>query len=90
MNKDLRFALTPAYVFAAAAYLEQKQIESRKGISFRRGKEDRSADGTKSYSLEDPFSVLDNVKNTPRYWQKTRSELLARMANLGPFTIFSH
>ena len=40
------------------------------------------------YSLEDPYSVLDNVKNTPRYWQKTRFELNAKLENLGPFSFF--
>ena len=45
-------------------------------------------DGTTTYTLDDAWSVLDNVKNTPRYWQKTRLELLARISNLGPFTLF--
>ena len=88
MNKDPRFATNPAYVFAAVAYLEKKQIEGRKGISFKRGKATKLLDGTSSYSLEDPYSVLDNVKNTPRYWQKTRYELLARLENLGAFQYF--
>ena len=87
LNKDDRFATSPAYVFAAVAYVEKKQIEGRKGISFQRGKASTS-DGITTYSLENPFSVLDNVKNTPRYWQKTRYELLARMENLGPFQYF--
>ena len=70
MNKDLRFACNPAFVFAAVAFLEKKQIESRKGISFRRGKASKSGDGTTTYTLDDAWSVLDNIKNTPRYWQK--------------------
>ena len=87
LNKDDRFATNPAYVFAAVAYVEKKQIEGRKGISFQRGRASTS-NGTTTYSLEDPFSVLDNIKNTPRYWQKTRYELLARLENLGPFQYF--
>ena len=88
MNKDSRFACNPAYIFAAVAYIEKKQIEGRKGISYKRGKSSTLPDGTKSYSLDDPWSVLDNVKNTPRYWQKTRYELMARLENLGAFTYF--
>ena len=38
LNKDNRFANNSAYVFAAVAYIEKKQIEGRKGISFQRGK----------------------------------------------------
>ena len=88
MNKDSRFACNPAYVFAAVAYIEKKQIEGRRGISYKRGRSSTLLDGTKSYSLDDPYSVLDNVKNTPRYWQKTRYELMARLENLGAFTYF--
>ena len=77
MNKDSRFACNPAYIFAAVAYIEKKQIEGRRGISYKRGKSSTLLNGTKSYSLDDPYSVLDNVKNTPRYWQKTRYELMA-------------
>ena len=90
MNKDSRFANCPAFIFAANAYIELKQIESRRGISFKRGKKTISAEGGVSYSLDDPYSVLDNIKNTPRYWQKTRYELMARLENLGPFTMFLH
>ena len=41
------------------------------------------------YSLDDPYSVLDNSPGTPRYWQKKKYELIARLENLGPFTFFS-
>ena len=68
--------------------IEKKQIGGRRGISFQRGKASKLKDGTTSYSLEDPYSVLDNIKNTPRYWQKTRYELMARLENLGAFTYF--
>ena len=74
-------------MFAAVAYIEKKQIEGRKGISFQRGIATTS-NGTTTYSLENPYSVLDNVKNTPRYWQKTRYELMARLENLGAFQFF--
>ena len=88
LNKDTRFADNPAYVFAAIAYIEKKQMERNKGISFIRGKSVKDVNGTQTYTLDDPYSVLDNIKNTPRYWQKTRYELIARLENLGPFTFF--
>ena len=53
-----------------------------------RGKFVKEKDGTQRYTLNDPYSVLDNIKNTPRYWQKNRYELIARLENLGPFTYF--
>ena len=53
-----------------------------------RGKSVKEKDGTQRYTLNDPYSVLDDIKNTPRYWQKNRYELIARLENLGPFTYF--
>ena len=88
MNRDMRFACSPAFCFAATGYIELKQIEGRKGIAFRRGKRSKSLDGTNTYFLDDPVSVLDNVRNTPRYWQKMRYELNAKLENLGPFQYF--
>ena len=83
LNKDSRFAEDPAFVFAAVTYLERKQISRNTGISFIRGKSSAQADGTRTYSLDDPC-----IKNTPRYWQKARYELIAKLENLGPFHFF--
>ena len=88
MNKDRRFAMNAAYVFSAAAYIERKQIHRNTGISYIRGKQKDNKNGSKTYTLEDPYSVLDDIKNTPRYWQKTKYELIARLENLGAFNFF--
>ena len=32
--------------------------------------------------------MLENIKQTPRYWKKARQELYAKLENLGPFTFF--
>ena len=63
-------------------------MERNKGISFIRGRAVRDCDGKHTYTLEDPYSVLDNIKNTPRYWLKARNELIAKLENLGPFSVF--
>ena len=39
-------------------------------------------------NLEDGFAVLENVPNTPKYWQKAKYEMLARLDNIGPFQFF--
>ena len=54
------------------------------GISFKRGRP--NANG--QYTLDDPFSVLDNIPGTPKYWQKRKWEMIARLENLGAFQIF--
>ena len=40
------------------------------------------------YSSEDAFSVLDKIKNTPRYWKQVRNELIGKLVSVGPFTFF--
>ena len=88
LNHDKRFANTAAYVFAAFAFIEKKQLDRNINISFMRGKKKLSNTGNSVYSLDDPYSVLDNSPGTPRYWQKKKYELIARLENLGPFTFF--
>ena len=44
--------------------------------------------GNKSLKIEDPYSVLEDIKQTPRYWRKAKYEMLARLDNLGPFHFF--
>ena len=70
-NKDTRFEQCTPYVFAAAGLIEEKQMERNIGVSFSKGKVNVSDEGVKSYKLDDAFSVLDNVKGTPRYHKKT-------------------
>ena len=72
------------YVFAAHAYLELRRLESNISISFMRGKKNSRG----QYSLEDAYSVLDNAPGTPRYWQKKRYELIAKLENIGAFPLF--
>ena len=88
MNKDFRFANNAAFIFAAVAYKEKKQIQRNMGICFKRGTAKADSNGDVIYSLRDPYMVLENIKNTPRYWQKARYELIARLENLGPFAFF--
>ena len=87
-NKDQRFSTDPAYVFAAAAYLEKNQLQRNINVSFQRGKQSVSPSGQKTYSLDDGFSVFDKIKNTPAYWKTAKYEMLAKLENLGPFQFF--
>ena len=53
LNKDLRFSKSPGYIFAAAAYIEQKQLMSKANISFMRGQKSMSNEGMLQYKLKD-------------------------------------
>ena len=88
LNADRRFANSKSFVFAATQFIESKQLGSNVNISFQRGKAKQNTDGGLTYSLDDPCSVFDNIKNTPRYWKKKRDELIAKLENLGPFHFF--
>ena len=87
-NRDTRFSIDPAYTFAAAAYLEKKQLQSNINISYQRGKETRSADGISTFNLQDGFSVFYKISNTPKYWKTAKYEMFAKLDNLGPFQFF--
>jgi hypothetical protein len=75
-------------MYAAVAYIEKKQINRNINLAGTRGKQNLSNDGGKTYELEDAHRVLENVKNTPRYWKQAKYEMLAKLDNLGPFQLF--
>ena len=87
-NKDPKFARSPAYVYAAVAHTELKQIQRNINVSYSRGKETSSSEGVKTLKMEDPFAVLDDIKQTPRYWKKAKFEIFAKLDNFGPFQFF--
>ena len=88
INKEMRFAKCPAYLYAAVAYLEENRIQQNINLVGSRGKQIQGANGQISYQLDDEFRALENIKNTPRYWKKAKYELLAKLDNLGPFQFF--
>ena len=52
-----------------------------------RGKTTMNGD-VNEYDLDDGFTVLEGIKNTPKYWQKVQYDMIAKLENLGPFHIF--
>ena len=88
INKEKRFAETPAYLYSAVAYLEERRIQQSLSLVGSRGKEVQGESGTVSYQLEDEFRVLETIPNSPKYWQRMKYEILAKIENLGPFHLF--
>ena len=76
------------WVFAATVYREKKDLQRNIDIGYNRGKRNIRDDGAIQYSLKDPYSVFQNVANTPAYHKKGRMEMMARLDNFGPFHIF--
>ena len=56
-------------------------------ISGQRGVMKNDSDGVRVH-LKDPFSMFAQIKGTPKYWQKARNELIAKVKVLGPFHVF--
>ena len=87
-NKEKRFSNSPAYMYAAIGYLEKKQLQRNINLANTRGKEVMNEVGEKAYKLEDGYRVLEDIKNTPRYWKTAKYEMIAKLDNLGPFHLF--
>ena len=88
LNLDQRFAKSAAYKFAAVAFIEKKQLQRNISIAGTRGKKVHYDEGNVTYELEDAYTVLDDIRNTPRYWKKVKHEMIAKLENLGAFQIF--
>lgn len=87
-NIDPRFRKNASYIFAAEYYLSKKALQKNIDLSYKRGTRQTSSSGKHVYSLEDAFSVYDNMTNTPSYQKKSKNEQIARIENLGPFQAF--
>ena len=88
LHRDHRFSSSPGYIFAAAAFVEQNQLARKANICFMRGKKSITHQGTAQYQLDDAFTTFEGIKNTPKYWQKVKYEMIAKLQNIGPFHFF--
>ena len=88
LNVNPRYANCLSWVYAAIGLIEMKQLTNNISISMQRGVRSTREDGRTEYKLESAYSVLENIKNTPRYWSKLKMVLLAKLDNLGPFHFF--
>jgi ATP-dependent DNA helicase PIF1 len=87
-NKDSRWRFHPHWIFAAALYKENKDLLRNIDLGYKKGIKNTNTQGKSIYTLHDPFSVFQNVANTPTYHKKGKMEMMARLDNFGPFHIF--
>ena len=76
-NKEKRFSKSPAYMYAAVAYIEKKQINRNINLVGTRGKKVNNEKGGQTYELQDGYRVLEDIKMTPNYWKKAKYEMIA-------------
>ena len=53
-----------------------------------KGKTGYSDNGEANVELTDMYDVFKKIKGTPRYWALAKSELVAKVKQLGPFHVF--
>jgi hypothetical protein len=86
-NIDPRWRNEKHWVFAAAIFREKKDLQRNIDLGYKHGQKDSSR-GPTVYTLKDPFSVFQNVANTPAYHKKGKMEMFSRLDNFGAFHIF--
>ena len=87
LNIDGRFAEDMPYLFMAQQFTERRALERQIDISGQRGVAHNNGQSIQ-VNLKDPFSIFAQVKGTPKYWQKARNELIAKVQVLGSFQVF--
>ena len=88
LNLNPVFAQNKPFIFSAVYYIERYQLESKVNISYMRGKMKSDGKGKEFLQMDDGFSVFDNIRGSPRYWQKLRFDMIAKLEQLGPFQFF--
>ena len=66
--------------------IERHILENQINVSGQKGR--HNPEKSDVVQLSDAYSVFEKLKGTPKYWQTTRSELVAKVEQLGPFHIF--
>jgi len=87
-NTDPRWRDNTHWVFSAAVFREKKDLQRNIDLGYKHGTPAEDSRGRTVYTLKDPFSVFQNVANTPAYHKKGKMEMYARLDNFGPFHIF--
>ena len=87
-HKNKRWCRDSTYTFSAAHQIETNQIRRNITQAFTHGKQVTKAGGSVVFENHDAWTVLDDIKCTPRFWKKKKAELYAKLDNIGPFQWF--
>ena len=83
-NENPQFRKSKPYLFSAVYHSERQQFEQRINLSVQRG----VMNNGNLEELNDAMSVFEEIKGTPKYWQKIRTDMIAKIKQLGPFQFF--
>ena len=87
-NINPRWRQNTHWVFSAAVHREKKDFQRNIDLAYKKGQKQTNQIGETEYTLKDPYSVFQNVANTPAYHKKGKMEMMARLDNFGPFHVF--
>ena len=87
LNVDDRFAKDRGFIFAATSLIEAERLRANANMTGMKGRRNIGPDGHMTFHLEDPCSVFEKIPGTPKYWQRTKYEMIAKLENIGPFQV---
>ena len=88
LNVDDRFAKTPGFLFGAMSLVEAERLRNNANLTGMKGTRNVGPDGSLTFQLKDPCAVFEKVKGTPKYFQRAKYDMIAKLENIGPFQIF--
>ena len=88
LNVDDRFAKTPGFIFGAMSLVEAERLRNNANLTGMKGRRNVGPGGQVTMDLGDPCSVFERIPGTPKYFQRTKYEMIAKLENIGPFQIF--
>ena len=87
-HKNKRWCRDSTYTFSAAHQIETNQIRRNMTQAFTHGRQVTRSEGSVVFENHDAWTILDDIKSTPRYWKTKKAELCAKLDNIGPFQWF--
>ena len=82
------YAMDPDFVFTAQQKVETHALENKIDMAMSHGSLEVVDSETKLVPSKDAFNIFKCLPGTPAYWKQFRSELCARIEQLGPFHLF--
>jgi hypothetical protein len=59
--------------------IEAERLRSNANLTGMKGRRVAGPDGKFSIQLDDPCTVFEKIPGTPKYWQKVRYEMIAKL-----------
>ena len=87
LNVDNRFAENRDFIFSAMSFVEAGRLRASANLTGMKGTKSVGPGGHLTFQLGDPCSVFERIPGTPKYWQRVKYEMIAKLENIGPFQV---